>query len=90
MLIYVLGQKWCGEVGVEFLFYYLFMYLLIFIFFGHAPGMWNFVGQELNPHHSSDNAESLTCRATRDCLSSTFINRGEHHEVGFISGKIVN
>ena len=35
-------------------------------FFGHAQGMWKFLGQGLNPHvssdlsHSSDNTRSLT------------------------------
>ena len=44
---------------------------LFFFFFGHACGMWNFLGQGLNPRHSSGNTRSLTCWGTRElsCLS---------------------
>ena len=34
-------------------------------FFGCARGMWDFLGQESHPSHSSDNARSLTTRPLR-------------------------
>ena len=37
-----------------------------FFFFGCAQGMWKFLGQGLNLSHSSDNARSLTCWASRE------------------------
>ena len=43
-----------------------------FLFFGHAHGMWKFLGQGSNPCHSSnlnhcsDITPSLTCCATRE------------------------
>ena len=40
-------------------------FLFFFYFIGHIHGWWKFPGQGLNPHHSSDNAGSLTCWATR-------------------------
>ena len=48
------------------------LYVLCFGFFGHTQGMWKFLDQGLNPHHSSDssccndNARSLTHCATRE------------------------
>ena len=41
--------------------------------FGHACGMWKFLGQGSNPHtrdpsRCSDNARSLTCCAIREFL----------------------
>ena len=36
--------------------------------FGHALSMWKFLGQGLNTCHSSDNARSLTLKATRKYL----------------------
>ena len=47
---------------------------ILFYFFGCAQGLQNFPGQGSNPHyisdpsHRSDNARSLTCRATRELL----------------------
>ena len=61
-LIYCLSLK--SQFGIFF--------LSFFFFFGLALGMWNFLGQELNPCHSSnpshcsDNARSLTCWVLRD------------------------
>ena len=54
------------------------------LFFGHANGTWNFLGQGSNLHHSSelshssDNARSLTHWAPRECQNETFEGlRGE-------------
>ena len=47
-------------------------HLLYSVVFGHAVGMWKFLGQELNLCHSSDNAVSLTHSATRELLYSVF------------------
>ena len=47
-------------------------------FFGHARNIWKFPSQESNPRHSSnqshssDNAKSLTCRATRELVELYF------------------
>ena len=35
---------------------YSFLFKYLFIYFGCACGKWKFLGQGLNPHHSSDNA----------------------------------
>ena len=49
-------------------------WLFFFFFFGGAQGTWRFQGQELklnhssNSSHSSDNARSLSHRATRELL----------------------
>ena len=46
---------------------------------GHVHGMWKLLGQGWNPHHScqsshsSDNAKSLNCSATRE-LPEAFFN----------------
>ena len=50
----------------------------LLFFFGHACGMWEFLGQGLNLHHSSDlsfcsdNAEPLTYCVTRELLELSF------------------
>ena len=43
--------------------YYLFIYL-----FGYTLGMWKFLGQGLNPNHSSDNTKSLIARPPGNSL----------------------
>jgi len=42
------------------------------ILFGHVLSIWKFRGQRSNPCHSSDNARSLTCWATREFLKFPF------------------
>ena len=42
------------------LFWFCFVLFCFLLFFGHACCVWKFLGQELNPWHSSDNAGSLT------------------------------
>ena len=42
-------------------------FFFVFVFFGHVCGMWKFLGQGSNPHHSSDpsdcrdNAGPISC-----------------------------
>ena len=48
-----------------FLFSENIFFRLFFFEGGCACGIWKFLGQELNPCHSSDDAGSLTCCATR-------------------------
>ena len=49
------------------------------LFFCHICGIWKFLGQGLNPNHSSnlncysDNAGSLTCFTTRELLNISFV-----------------
>lgn len=40
--------------------------------FGHAHGMWKFLGQGSNPHHSNNNARSLTWQDTRELPGREF------------------
>ena len=42
-------------------------------FLGHTHGMWKFLGQGWSPSHSSDNAKSLTAKATREFLFLFFL-----------------
>ena len=42
---------------------FIFLFLIVF---GHACGMWTFLGQRLNLCRSSDKARSLTCGATEE------------------------
>ena len=50
----------------------LLLSILYLCIFGHALSMWKFLGQGLNPHHSSnlghcsDDTGSLTCCTTRE------------------------
>ena len=59
------------------IFYFLSITVTLLKFFGHAHGVWMFLGQGLNPHHSSDpsfcsdNAKSLTHYAIRELFSYT-------------------
>ena len=60
--------------------YFVYQYLLTFVFFIHTHGMWKFLGQGSNLHHSSDpscsrnNARSLTHWATRELLWAFLIS----------------
>ena len=45
----------------------------LFLFFGHACGMWKFPGQGLSLCHSSDNARCLTWWAAGELLGSLFV-----------------
>lgn len=42
------------------------------IFFGGARGMWKFLGEGANLHHSGNNAGSLTYWPTREVLKIDF------------------
>lgn len=42
------------------------LFFFFFLLFDHALGMWKFPGQEWNPHHSSNNAKSLTHCTTKE------------------------
>ena len=54
---------------------FFFFLVFFFFFFGLAHGMQKFLGQELNPHHSSnlsccsENVRSLRCCTTRNSNS---------------------
>ena len=55
-------------------YYFLFIYVFMYLFFGHPWGMQKFPAQRLNFHHncsqshSSDNTVSLTHWAMREVL----------------------
>ena len=55
-------------------------FLFFFFLFGHASSIWKFLGQVLNPCHSSDlnhcsdYTGSLTCYATRELLLPSFLS----------------
>ena len=64
--------------------YYCFSFYFI-LFFWSCRGIWKFLGQGSNPCHSSDNARSLTCWATREHLVFVLliIRKVEHFLNGY-------
>ena len=74
LLCHSLSQLLSNLLEPWFFLVKLRFFVFFFFFFGRAQGMWNFLGQGLNPPHSShshccsDNTVSLTCCTTAGTL----------------------
>lgn len=49
-------------LGFSIYFFSINIFIFCNLYFGHGCGMWKFLGQASNLHHSGDNAKSLTVR----------------------------